>query len=178
MRGGRGCRGGAGRIGRRAPPSWLAAVSGTTAHDARVALETIAEVGHLPETRTALLAGRVSMAQAREITRTEAIAPGNERELLDLATRSGLHRVRAVARELRAAAIPPDELYARQRESRSFIHWRDELGMVCIKGRLMPEVGVRLIKRVEAGAARARRDAIGRAVRSARGRRLRGDRRG
>jgi hypothetical protein len=146
------------RAGFAGAPDWLAAVSGSTAHDARVALETVAEVEHRPETRDALFAGRVSMAQAREITRTEAIAPGNERELLDLATRSGLHRVRAVARELRAAAIPPDELYERQRESRSFFHWRDELGMVCIKGRLMPEVGVPLIKRVEAGAGRARRE--------------------
>ncbi len=81
------------RAGFAGAPDWLAALSGTTAHDARVALETIAEVGHRPETRDALFAGRVSMAQAREITRTEAIAPGNERELLELATRSGLHRV-------------------------------------------------------------------------------------
>lgn len=145
------------RAGFAAAPDWLAALSGTTAHDARVALETVAEIGTCPDTSDALFNGRVSMAQAREITRTEAVAPGNEVRLLELATRTSLRRVRDVARELRAAAIEPDELYARQREARSFVHWRDELGMVCFKGRAMPEVGIPLVRRAEAEARRLRR---------------------
>jgi hypothetical protein len=147
------------RAGFAAAPDWLAAVSGSTPHDARVALETVAEVEACPSTRDALFQGDVSMAQAREITRTEMVAPGHEADLLELATGSSLRRVRKVARELRAAAIPADELYARQRDARSFVHWRDERGMVCVKHRMMPEVGIPLVKRVEAEAARLRRDA-------------------
>jgi hypothetical protein len=146
------------RAGYAAAPDWLAALSGSTVHDARVALETVAEVAVCPDTRDALFSGRVSMAQAREITQTEMVAPGNEAELLELATAGGLRRVRDVARERRAEAIGPDELYARQRAARSFVHWRDELGMVCYRGRALPEVGVPLVKRIETEARRVRRD--------------------
>jgi hypothetical protein len=41
--------------------------------------------------------------------------------------------VRNAARELRAAAIPPDELYDRQHAARSFVSWHDELGMMCAR---------------------------------------------
>jgi len=68
------------REGYAGAPDWLAAVSGLTAHDARLALETVAEVEHHPETRDALFSGHVSMAQAREIARTEAAAPGHEHD--------------------------------------------------------------------------------------------------
>jgi hypothetical protein len=52
------------RAGYAAAPDWLATVSGSTAHDARVALETVAEVETCPDTRDALFSGRVSIAQA------------------------------------------------------------------------------------------------------------------
>jgi HNH endonuclease len=146
------------RAGYAAAHDWLAAVAGTTAHDARLALEAVVEVEVCPQTRDALVNGRVSMAQAREIVHTEMVAPGNEASLLELAEGAGLRRVRDVARELRAAAIDPDELYARQRAARSFVHWRDELGMVCIRASLMPEDGIALVNRVEARGRRHRRD--------------------
>ncbi len=49
--------------------------------------------------------------------------------------------VRDSARDRRVRAIPAEELYARQRGRRSVRHWRDELGMVCFRGALTPEVG-------------------------------------
>ncbi|HEU5308650.1 MAG TPA: DUF222 domain-containing protein [Acidimicrobiia bacterium] len=146
------------RAGFAAAPDWLAALSGTTAHAARMALDTIAEVESCPTTRDALFDGRVSIEQAREIVHTEEVAPGCEADLVELASHSGLRRVRNAARDLRAAAIPPDELYDRQHAARSFVSWRDELGMICVHGRLMPEDGIPLVKRIEAEVRRLRRE--------------------
>ncbi len=101
----------------------------------------------------------VSVAQAREIVRTEGEVPGSEGELLELASRRSLGAVRELARERRLAAIRPGELYARQRAARSVSHWRDDLGMVRLSATLMPEVGIALVKRIEIGAKRRRRDA-------------------
>jgi hypothetical protein len=146
------------RAGYAAPQDWLAAVSGTTAHAARVALETVAEVEACPETRDALFEGRVSMSQAHEIALTEQVAPGNEAALAELAAGTGLRRVREVARELRAGSLSAEELHRHQQESRSFVSWRDELGMVCGTFKFTPEVGTPVIKRIERAASRLRRE--------------------
>src|SRR5207237_7886975 len=66
---------------------WLAQVSGTTRGEARAALETAATVGSCPATRAALASGDVSLAQAGEIVKTEAVRPGSETELVSLAKR-------------------------------------------------------------------------------------------
>jgi hypothetical protein len=54
---------------------WLAQQSGTTRHDARRALETAGRLGDCPDTKQALLAGQVSLAQAGEniITQRESL---------------------------------------------------------------------------------------------------------
>jgi hypothetical protein len=146
------------RAGYAAPQDWLAAVDGTTAHAARVALETVTEVDECPETRDALFDGRISMAQAREIVSTEQVAPGSEAELLDLASGASLRRVRDAARGLRASTLTAEQLHERQHAARSFVSWRDELGMECGTFRLTPEVGATLRKRIEREAARVRRE--------------------
>lgn len=146
------------RAGYAAPADWYAALSGTTPHAARLALETIGEVEECPTTRDALFGGDVSMAQAREIAHTEQIAPGHEAELAELASGASLRRVRKIARELRAAAIPADELYERQHAARSLAHWRDELGMDCILMKLLPQHGRPFMKRINERARRLRRE--------------------
>jgi hypothetical protein len=145
------------RAGYAAPHDWLAAVSGTTAHAARTALETVAEVDDCPETRDALYAGKISLDQAREIVATEQVAPGSEAQLLEVAETAGLRRVRDVARDIRVNAISPEELRERQHAARSFFSWQNELGMVCGRFQLMPEEGAALVKQVEAEASRLRR---------------------
>jgi hypothetical protein len=61
---------------------WLADVSGVTTGEAKVALDIASSLDSCPATREALRAGDLSVAEAAEITRTEASVPGAESELL------------------------------------------------------------------------------------------------
>jgi hypothetical protein len=69
---------------------WLARASGSSTGAAKAALDTNAALSLCPATADALAAGEVSVEQAREITKTEAVRPGSETELLDLARNTGL----------------------------------------------------------------------------------------
>lgn len=141
------------------PSDWLASSSGSTIRDSRAALDAVRVVEALPETRDALVAGEVSIAQAAEIARTEAEVPGSEAELLDLAKGSSLGAVRNLARKRRVAAIRPEELYARQHASRAGAHWTDEIGMVWLRVGLTPEVGLPIVARLDAETDRVWREA-------------------
>ena len=138
---------------------WLASTTGSTAREARAALDTMGAVEACPNTRDALVAGTVSMAQAREIARTESVVPGCESELLALAQRGSLGAVRDRARARRLAAIDPEKLYARQRAAREFVHWIDELGMIRCRGAFTPEVGIPFVNRLDAETDRVRKAA-------------------
>jgi Domain of unknown function (DUF222) len=140
---------------------WLASRNGSTTRAARDALATIAAAEQCPHTNDALLAGAVSLAQAAEIVRTEREVPGTEAELLELAQGASLGAVRDRARKRRVESVSAEALYAKQRSVRSFTHWRDELGMVCVRGRLMPHEGIALVNRVNAEVDRAWRRAPG-----------------
>ena len=92
---------------------WMAASAGSSIRDAKTALETVTAVESLPDTKDALADGRISLAQAEEIAKTEAAVPGSELELLELAKDSSLGRVRERGRRLRLDAMDPDDLAAR-----------------------------------------------------------------
>ena len=139
--------------------AWLATHGGTTAHAARDALKTAAELDAHPDTKAALLAGEVSIDQAGEITRALAEVPADEGALLDVARRGDLSEVRDAARVARQRAMDPGDLHRRQQQARHLRHWRDALGMVRVSGALPPETGIPLLSRVERLAARLRREA-------------------
>ena len=136
---------------------WLAAATGTTVGEARRDMEAARAVEGLAQTGEALGAGEVSLAQAAEVARGEAAVPGSEAALVGLAKRSGLGAVRDEARRLALGAARPEDLEDRQRRARHLRYWRDELGMVRLSGALPPQVGVGIVNRVEAEAARLRR---------------------
>jgi hypothetical protein len=138
---------------------WLATATGTTAYEARRQLHAARDVEQCSETRDALLAGAVSLAQAAEVARTEAEVPGAEHELLTLAREGSLGAVRDLGRQRRVGAIDPEALYAKQRRAREFRSWRDELGMVCGAFALPPDVGVPLVNRIDAETDRLHREA-------------------
>jgi hypothetical protein len=129
--------------------SWLAHATGTSAGQARTELAAAAGLDGCPQTREALLAGEVSLAQASEITKTEAAVPGSEADLLDLAGRSGLTGLRDEGRRRRLEAQDPDERHRRQRRQRYLKHWRDDDGMIRLSGSFAPEVGVALTNRID-----------------------------
>ena len=147
------------KLGYADASDWLAGVTGSTTRDARDALHLVAAVERCPETRDAFVAGELSVAQAREIARTEAEVPGSEADLLDAARGRSLGVLRDAARDRRVEAIPAGELHERQRRRREVRYWRDKLGMVCFRGALTPEVGVAFVNRLDAETDRVRRAA-------------------
>jgi hypothetical protein len=116
-------------------------------------------LGSCPHTAEALRIGRLSLEQAAEITKAEQERPGSEAELLELALRSGLSKLKERARKRRLEAIPPEELSRRQHAARRFRHWINDLGNVAFSGEVPPEVGVPIMNRLDAECDRIRRRA-------------------
>jgi hypothetical protein len=139
--------------------SWVARQSGTTASQAGQDLETAFRLADCPDTKNALLAGEISLAQAHEIIKAESERAGAETHLLPLARRSDLSQVSDHAREHRQAHTDAGELRRRQYACRQFRHWRDGEGLVRFAGALPPETGLPLVRRVELAAIRKRRAA-------------------
>jgi hypothetical protein len=141
---------------------WLATQAGISPGEAKRNLHTAARLGDT--TKEALRSGKLSLDQAEEITNTAIEVPHSEEGLVDLAQRTHLTRLREEGRDLRLAAMHRDQLHERQRKSRSFRHWRNELGMVCFRGALTPEDGVGFVRRIEREAFRLRKAARQKAV--------------
>ena len=153
MRAAAGSAGSAVRGGPDGSPSgaqWLADQSGETVGAAKAAMETVAALEDCPATKTAVEAGEVSLAQAKEIASANLANPGVEAELLGVARSMPLSTLRDEARKKRLAAIPPEELHQRQRAARTFRWWRNELGNIAFAGEVSPDVGVGFVNRLDA----------------------------
>ncbi len=108
---------GAWRGGRAASiEQWLAEASGCSEGLAREALVTAQRVATLPETRDRLLDGRISIAQAAQVSAGAAVDPTAEARLLRTAQHSGMRGLRAEKERVVAAAT--DEREARRRAHR------------------------------------------------------------
>jgi hypothetical protein len=138
---------------------WLARASGTSTVAARAEMDTARALEELPDTRAAVTAGELSLAQAGEVARTEAECPGSEADLLRVAKGESLKTLKDKARKRRLGAIDPEDLHARQHQARFFRHWRTDLGMVGFAGELPPEVGLPFVNRLDAETDRLRRRA-------------------
>ena len=138
---------------------WLAVAAGTTAVEARRALDTATALSACPSTEAAWAAGELSVAQAGEIAKTEAARPGSERELLSIAKERPLRVLRETAQHRRLSAIDTEELAAGQRKARHFRHWHDDLGMTRISGAFRPADGAAFLTRLDAETERIRRAA-------------------
>jgi hypothetical protein len=138
---------------------WVARTAGSTPGQARDALATTVALEECPATRDAVRGGEVSLAQAKEIVAAEAVAPGSERELLDVATSSGMAGLREASRKVRLDAVDREELHRRQWTARSVRHWVDGDGMVAGAFRLPPEVGVPFVNRLDVETDRVHRAA-------------------
>jgi hypothetical protein len=141
------------------PAEWLARVSGVSAAGARSDLATVAALASCPNTADAVAAGELSLAQAKEIVGAEAVAPGAEHELLEVARSNGISGLRERARRVRLDAVDVEQLHREQHRRREVRHWRDELGMVCLHAALPPEVGVAFVHRLDVVTDRLRRAA-------------------
>ncbi|HEY1635358.1 MAG TPA: hypothetical protein VGF64_11410, partial [Acidimicrobiales bacterium] len=129
---------------------WLARSTGSSAGVARAALGTADAVEDCPATKEAVVTGELSLAQAEEITRTEAACPGTEAELVALAKASSLQVLRDNARSRRLGATDAEGLHAAQQGAREVRAWRDDLGMIRLAGALPPVVGIPVLNALEA----------------------------
>ena len=134
---------------------WMARTTGSSASEARTALDTAVAVENCPETKAALMAGELSVAQAAEISR----APQAETELIRFAQQSNLAALRNETRKRRLATVDPEDLRRRQRAARHHRHWIDDLGMLRYIGAMTPEVGVPFANRMDAETDRVFRQA-------------------
>ena len=137
---------------------WLSSRTGSTMGKARAEMETAREAEKHPAIADALRQGEVSLSQAEEVVRVEREVPGSAEALLEVARRSGLGQLREEARKVTLGSLAPEDLERRQHQARHFRHWRDALGMVCFSGALHPDVGVGIANRIDAEAARLRRE--------------------
>jgi len=138
---------------------WFARASGSSPSQAKVAIDTAWAVEECPSTKDAVMSGEVSLDQAAVITKTEFAVPGSEAELLDLAKTASMKSLKDRARDTRLGSIDVDELHRRQHKARQFRHWRNELGNICVRGELTPELGVPFVNALDAETDRVRKAA-------------------
>ena len=129
---------------------WLARASGSSASAAKAALDTAAALEEQPEIKAALEGGELSLAQARELVKTEVACPGSAADLLEVARGQSLKTLKEQARDRRVRAIDPEELHRLQHEAQTWRHWRTALGNVGFAGELPPEFGIPIANRLDA----------------------------
>jgi hypothetical protein len=129
---------------------WMARATGSTAGAVKTALETIAAIEAQPEAKAALNAGVISLAQARELVKTEAAVPGSSADLLEVASSQSLRALKDEARDRRLRAIDPEELHALQHARMYHRHWITALGTTRYEGELPPESGVPFTNQLDA----------------------------
>jgi hypothetical protein len=148
----------------------VAAKTGVSSGQAIAVLETARNLESAPLTKQEFVSGRLSEAQAREISGASVANPRAERALLERAHSDGFKGLREECQRVRAAAVS-DELvrYEAIRRKRYFRQWTDHDGAVRLDARLTPDAGAAVIAAVD-----AQRDRIFREARRA-GRREAGE---
>jgi hypothetical protein len=131
------------------PAQWLARTAGSSQAEAARALEVARQLDSLPLTAEQVRSGDLSLAQADEVAKTVASCPEAESAMLEKAAGSSLRELRDFGRKTRLAAVPAEQLQARQHAARFHRQWIDDLGMLRYTGAMVPEAGVPLRRRVE-----------------------------
>lgn len=139
------------------PAMWLAVQAKCPLGEAVGTLVTSKALTGLPETAAALRMGKLSVAQAREVTRAATHDPSAEGELLALAESGPLQALKDRATQVLAQSSSAEEEAARQRkihEERRVRHFTDHEGALRLDARLTTEAGGRLLAALEAEADR------------------------
>jgi len=134
------------REGFRSPAHWLALRSGTSVAQATSTLEAARRLDDQPVVDAAVRAGRVSVAQAIELTSATGASPAHESVLVDYAQREPLARLREQCRRVIASAAHEQHLdrYRKVHESRFVRHWTDRDGAWRLDARLTPDDGAKV----------------------------------
>ncbi|MFN3220036.1 MAG: DUF222 domain-containing protein [Acidimicrobiales bacterium] len=125
------------------PAHWLATVAGVEACTAREWIRIGKALTALPVTTQAFAERRLSYTQVRTLTRSAT--PENEAELVELVADVPASEAGKVIAAWMHRNLPPEDIAARQRASRS-VKWRTEAdGMVVFTLRLQPHIAAILI---------------------------------
>jgi hypothetical protein len=141
--------------GHASAASWLAEQAQEPMGEAISAIETSRRLRHLPDTADALRAGRLSGAQVKEVARAADKDPSAEAELLELAGRESLKRLKDRSRQVLAETASRQDELARQRaihDKRYLRTFTDHLGGFRLDARLTPERGAQLVAAIQAEA--------------------------
>ncbi|HEX3394987.1 MAG TPA: DUF222 domain-containing protein [Acidimicrobiales bacterium] len=134
------------RDGHRSAASWLASTTGSSMGAAVGALETARRLESLSATAEAHRDGRLSEAQAREITGAAAANPAAEADLLTAARREPVAALRQRAQRINAANAADEA--ARQQAvhaGRHLRHWSDPDGAFRMDLRTTTEAGAAIL---------------------------------
>lgn len=139
--------------GHVSPTTWLADQAKTPIGDAASTLAASKALAELPKTAEALRKGKLSPAQAKEVTRAARHDPSSERELLRLAESGSLQELKDRATQVLAQASSAEEEAVRQQrlhERRSLRHFTDHEGALRLDARLTPEAGAKVLSFLQA----------------------------
>jgi hypothetical protein len=137
------------RSGHRDCADWLSSRTGIDRGAAQEKVRAARALVGLPLTRAAMGRGELSFSKVRALTRVAA--PGNERELVELARGVTTAQLERMVRAWRKGSRQDEVERERARhESRSLSIFPDDEGMYVVKGRLTPEVAAVLMRGIEA----------------------------
>jgi hypothetical protein len=135
--------------GHRSCAHWLSFRTGIDLGASREKVRAARALVGLPETSASMARGELSFSKVRALTRVATKA--NEGELLDVARECTAAQLERVVRGVGRGTRQEEGALERERfESRSFSVFPDYEGMYVVKGRLPAEVGVLLMRAVEA----------------------------
>src|SRR5437016_1626822 len=135
--------------GFRSCAAWLSWRVGLDPGAARERVRVARALGSLPRLAHALARGELSYAKVRALTRVAT--PETEERLLKVGKAGTAEHVESIVRGWRRVdQIAEARDSARRHKSRALHIYKDEDGMVVIRGRLAPEVGAVVMKALEA----------------------------
>jgi hypothetical protein len=136
--------------GHRSCAHWLAFRTGIDLGAAREKVRTARVLVGLPETSASMARGELSFAQVRALSRVAA--PDNERELLELARGCTAAQLERMVRGWKWTSCRKHEaaLELERQEARTLSIFADLDGMYVVRGKLPPELGILLMRAIEA----------------------------
>lgn len=135
--------------GHRSCAHWLAARVGIDLGTAREKVRAARRLEELPKTRAAMARGELSFSQVRALTRVAT--PENEVTLLELGRGLATHRLEQMVRGWKMGSRETEAEREQARlDSRCFSLAPDASGMYVVRGRLPPELGILVMRAIEA----------------------------
>jgi len=137
------------RSGHRSCAHWLASRTGLDLGAAREKVRAARALERLPEISAAMARGELSFSMVRALTRVAT--DENEGDLLELARGCTTAQLERIVRGVRRGTEEDEAEREKKRwASRTFSVFPDDEGMYVVRGLLPPEVGVLLMRAIEA----------------------------